>query len=173
MYLLNTPQLETRLTGMVLVSTAPDSSWLPEFVTMTEQNPLPKVTSANAAYEADPTNARLAAIAVASAAWNFGPDTVDVGRDLLNQMPYNGPAVAWSGANFDKSYAASWWPATLPTLIISGSDDRIVTQRLWDDDRYRGPNVTRAIIECGAHFAWIENPTAVKEALYEFARTLV
>jgi len=140
MYLLSTPQLETRLTGLVLVSTAPDSSWLPEFVKMTEQNPLPEVITGTEAYEKNPTDSGLAAIAVASAAWNFGPDTVDT---------------------------------TLPTLIISGSDDRIVTQQLWDNDRYRGPNITHTTIDRGAHFAWIENPAAVKEALHAFARTLV
>lgn len=168
MYLLSTPELEIRLTGMVLVSTAPDSSWLPTFVAMTEQNPLPAVAVATEAYAEDPTNRHLAAIAVASAAWNFGPDTVDAGRDLLARMPYNGPAVAWSDENFDHTYTATWWPATLPTLIISGSDDRIVTQHLWDDDRYHGPNVTQAVIDRGAHFAWIENPAAVKQALHEF-----
>lgn len=169
MYLLSTPQLETRITGLVLASTAPNSSWLPAFVAMTEQHPLPAVAAASKAYENDPTDANLAAIAVASAAWNFGPHTVDTGRDLLARMPYNGPAVAWSDENFDQTYTATWWPATLPTLIISGSDDRIVTQHLWDDDRYRGNHVTRAVIDGGAHFPWIENPAAVKQALHEFA----
>jgi len=107
---------------------------------MTEQNPLPEVITGTEAYEKNPTDSGLATIAVASAAWNFGPDTVDT---------------------------------TLPTLIISGSDDRIVTQQLWDNDRYRGPNITHTTIDRGAHFAWIENPAAVKEALHAFARTLV
>lgn len=170
MYLLSTPELGTRLTGLVLVSTAPNASWMPAFVTMTEQHPLPTVAAATQAYENEPTDENLAAIAIASAAWNFGPNTVNTGRDLLARMPYNRPAVAWSDENFDHTYTATWWPATLPTLIISGSDDRIVTQHLWDDDRYRGPNVTHAIIDHGAHFAWIENPAAVKQALHEFAR---
>ena len=169
MYLLSTPALETRLTGIVLASTAPDSSWLPAFVSMTEQHPLPAVAAATEAYEKDPTDSHLAAVAVASAAWNFGPQTVDAGRDLLARMPYNGRAVAWSDQNFDHTFTATWWPTNLPTLIISGSDDRIVTQHLWDDDRYRGQHVTHAIIDGGAHFAWIENPAAVKRALQQFA----
>lgn len=170
MYLLSTPQLENRLTGLILVSTAPDASWLPAFVTMTEQNPLPEVVTATEVYDEDPTDEHLAAIAVASAAWNFGPNTIDTGRGLLARMPYNRSAVAWSDANFDHSYTATWWPATLPTLIISGSDDRIVNQQLWNDDRFRGANVTQAVIAGGAHFPWIENPVAVKDALQAFAR---
>jgi len=172
MYLLSTPQLENRLTGLVLVSTAPDSSWLPAFIAMTERNPLPAVTAATELYGKGPTDEHLAAIAVASAAWNFAPHTVDAGRDLLSRMPYNGSAVAWSEKHFDHTYAATWWPATLPTLIVSGSDDRIVTQHLWDDDRYRGQHIVHAIIESGAHFAWIENPAAVKLAFHDFAQNL-
>jgi len=172
MYLLSTPELETRLAGMILVSTGPDCTGLRTFIAMTEQNPLPAVDAATEVYEKDPTDSHLAAIAVASAAWNFGPETVDSGRDLLARMPYNGPAVAWSDENFDHTYTSAWWPATLPTLIISGSDDRIVAQHLWDDDRYRGPHITHAIIDGGAHFVWIENPAAVRQALQEFARAV-
>lgn len=168
-YLLSTPDLEIRLAGLVLVSTAPDSSWMPAFAAMTERHPLPAVAAATETYEKDPTDSHLAAIAVASAPWNFGPDTVDTGRELLSRMPYNGPAVAWSEKNFDHTYAATWWPSTLPTLIISGADDRIVDQHLWDDPRFRGPNVTHALIEGGGHFCWIEDPAAVRQVLQEFA----
>ena len=58
MYLLSTPELETRLTGLILAGTAPNASWMPEFVAMTEQNPLPAVAAATEAYEKDrPTHA--------------------------------------------------------------------------------------------------------------------
>jgi pimeloyl-ACP methyl ester carboxylesterase len=172
MYLLSTPDLANRLTGLVLISTAPNASWLPAFIAMTEQNPLPAVATATAVYEADPTNDNLAAIAVASAAWNFGPHTIDAGRDLLGRMPYNEPAVAWSDEHFDRTYRAAWIPEVVPTLIISGSDDRIVAQALWNDDRYRQGPITRAIIKGGAHFPWIENPAGVKDALQTFASKL-
>ena len=168
MYLLSTPELEMRLAGMVLISTAPNASWLPAFVAMTEQHPLPAVAAATQIYETDPTDEHLAAIAVASAAWNFGPGTVEIGRELLSRMPYNGVAVDWSDRNFDHTYAATWWPTAVPTLIVSGADDRIVTQRLWDDNRYRGDHVTRVVIDGGAHFCWIENPAAVRQALHDF-----
>lgn len=171
-YLLSVPELEPLLTGLALVSTAPDASWMPVFEEMTRAHPLSAVDAATVVYEADPTDAHLGDIAVASAAWNFRADTVERGRELLARMPYNGAAVDWSAANFDTTYVATWWPASLPTLIVSGSDDRIVIQRLWDDPRFEGPHVTRARIEGGAHFAWIEEPEQVRAAFAEFARGL-
>jgi len=43
--------------------------------------------------------------------------------------------------HFDDTYTATWWPRRLPTLIISGADDRIVTQALWDNPRFQHDNV--------------------------------
>ncbi len=87
MYLLSLPALEDVLVAIALVSTAPDASWMPVFEEMTRANPLPQVEAATAAYEADPSDAHLKDLAVASAPWNFGPDTAQQGRDLLARMP--------------------------------------------------------------------------------------
>jgi pimeloyl-ACP methyl ester carboxylesterase len=172
MYLLSTPELDNLLVGLVLVSSAPDASWLPAFVQMTEQHPLPQVDVASARYDADPTDENLGAVAVASAAWNFGAETPAAGAAFLATMPYNGAAVAWSDKNFDHDYAHTWWPTLVPTLIVSGADDRIVTQTLWDEPEFAGQNVTRAWIDRGAHFPWFENPAAVKEAFKKYSGAL-
>ncbi len=172
MYLLSTAILEQLLVGMVLISTAPDASWLPAFSAMCEQNPLPAVAEATGRYEREPTNDNLAAVAVASAPWNFTAESVAVGAELLGRMPYNGSAVAWSDDNFDNTYQSTWWPSVIPTLIVSGSDDRIVAQTSWSESRFSGPNVLHRTVDGGAHFPWIERPDAVREAFSEFAALL-
>jgi pimeloyl-ACP methyl ester carboxylesterase len=106
---------------------------------------------------------------VASAPWNFTAEGVAAGADLLARMPYNTAAVDWSARNFDNTYALRWWPATLPTLIVSGAEDRIVTQRLWDEPRFQGGNVLRRRIDGAAHFPWIEQPGAVRAAFHDLA----
>src|ERR1700716_3325688 len=45
-YLLSTPALETLVEGLVLISTAPDASWMPVFEEMTHDHPLPGVEQA-------------------------------------------------------------------------------------------------------------------------------
>jgi pimeloyl-ACP methyl ester carboxylesterase len=42
-YLLSTPELEPLLSGLVLVSTAPDARWMPVFEAMCARHPLPAV----------------------------------------------------------------------------------------------------------------------------------
>jgi len=141
MYLLDTPELAPLIEGLALLDTAPDASWHPRFVEMTLASPLPEVTIATAVYEADRRDENIAAIAVASAPWNFTPAGLDAGRALLARMPYNSAAVDWSDAHFDHSYVARWWPDTLPVLRLAGAEDRIVRQGGWDEPRFHGPNV--------------------------------
>lgn len=172
MYLLSVPELEKHIAGLVLISTAPDAGWHPRFVQMTLRNPLPEVDAAAGAFAENKTNERLRDIAVASAEWNFTPDSVAIGRDLLARMPYNFEAVEWSDRFFDHLYVAQWWPTSLPTLILSGADDRIVAQDLWERPRFQGAHVLRRTIRNAAHFLWIEQPEAVRDAFRELARML-
>ena len=168
-YLLSVPEVEQRLRGLVLISTAPDAGWMPTFEAMCQAHPLPEVAAATEAYEADPTVDRLRDLAVASAPWNFTAAGVDAGRRLLADLPYNPAAVDWSAEHFDQQYVSNWWPATLPTMIISGDQDRIVDQCLWNDGRYQTSNVDHITIEGAGHFPWIDQPGAVRSALHRFS----
>ncbi|QCI95542.1 alpha/beta hydrolase [Novosphingobium sp. EMRT-2] len=169
MYLLATPQLEQHICGLVLLDSAPDAAWHARFVGMTQRNPLPAVEAATAVYEADRCDENIAAIAVASAPWNFTPSAIPAGQELLSRMPYNSAAVEWSDAHFDHTYRAAWWPRTLPVLVLAGAEDRIVWQGGWDSPSYRGANVSHASIPSAGHFPWIDNPDAVTEAFCTFA----
>jgi pimeloyl-ACP methyl ester carboxylesterase len=166
-YLLSVPALEERLTGLVLISSAPDSGWMPTFETMCAVSPIPETADAAEAYEANPSHHNLRRLAVTSAPWNFTPEGLASGRALLENMPYNPHAVEWSATHFDRQYISTWWPSSLPTLIISGSEDRIVDQSLWNDPHYRGPHIQQVTINAAGHFPWIEQPTAVRNALHQ------
>jgi pimeloyl-ACP methyl ester carboxylesterase len=172
MYLLATPELEKHIVGLALLDTAPDARWFSHFVKMTAEHPLPAVEAANKIYEADRRDENIAAVAVASAEWNFTPRGLAAGRKLLARMPYNSAAVEWSAAHFDHIYEASWWPRSLPVLVLAGAEDRIVWQGGWDEERFHSPNARFWAIEGSGHFPWIENPSAVSAAFDELALRL-
>lgn len=171
-YLLSVPALEMRLEGLVLISTAPDASWIPVFEQMRHNNPLPGVDQAMARYQSDPTNEHLRAVVVESAPWNFADHSVTEGAQMLARMPYNSRAMQWSAAHFDHSYRWAWWPRKLPTLIVSGSADRVTTQSLWQDQRFHTPNTIWRVIAEAGHFPWIDQPTAVHDAFAALAERI-
>ncbi len=173
MYLLDTPALDGVVRGLALLDTAPDAAWTSHFVEMTQRHPLPAVEAATAIYEADRRDETIAAIAVASAEWNFTPAGVARGRDLLARMPYNAAAVDWSDAHFDRVYRARWWPTTIPVLRLAGRDDRIVWQGGWDRPEFQTPNVIDRLIDDAGHFPWIENPAQVRDAFNELAERVL
>jgi alpha-beta hydrolase superfamily lysophospholipase len=169
MFLLSVPELEPLLAGLVLISSAPHAGWMTYFLEMAQGHPLPAVEAAGAVYEADPTDEHLRRLTVASAPWNFTPAGVVAGAELLARMPYNAAAVDWSARNFDSAYASRWWPERLPTLIVSGAQDRVVAQWLWDEPWFRGGHVLHRRIEEAAHFPWVERPDGVRAAFHELA----
>lgn len=173
MYLLATPQLREHVRALALLDTAPDCSWHAVYVDMTRKHPLPEVERAAVKYAHDKTVENLAALAVASAEWNFTPQGLSAGRELLARMPYNAAAVEWSDANFDHTYKAAWWPNDIPVLRLWGENDRIVSQHAWRDARYESPNVITREIPNAGHFPWIENPRAVAQAFSDLAATLM
>lgn len=172
MYLLDTPELAPLLKGLALVDTAPDALWHPRFVAMTQAFPLPEVDAAAAVYEADPCDANIVALVVASTPWNFTPAGVGAGRELLARMPYCSAAVSWSDEHFDQTYRARWWPEAMPVLRISGEEDRIVWQGGWAVPRFQTANVIERTIPGAGHFPWIENPAAVRAAFAQLAKRI-
>ena len=134
------------------MSTTPDSSWLPAFIAMTEQNPLlcrrdchPGVGEGPDRRESRRDSSRACRLELRTRLCRHRPRPA-------RPHAVSRPAATWSDENFDHTYTANWLRATLPTLIIIGGDDRIVTQHLRDDGRYSGNHVTRAVIDDGAHF---------------------
>lgn len=173
MFLLSVPELEARLAGLVLVSSAPDAGWRAKFGQWAEAHPLPEVADAAERYGADPGDETLRALTLAAAPWSFTEPVLTQGRALMADLPYCHDAVAWADANFDETYQARWRPRSLPTLIVGGAEDHIVDPGVWDAaDGFAGPNVIRRTIGGAGHFPWIESPDAVRGAFAELTARL-
>ncbi|MER8096804.1 alpha/beta fold hydrolase [Streptomyces goshikiensis] len=166
MFLLSVPELEDRLAGGALISSAPHAGWRTAFAEWAESHPIPTLGEAATACGQDPSDETLHALTLAATEWNLTPGALAAGRALLEDLPYCHAAVAWADTHVDETYQARWKPAdTLPTLVISGSEDHVVDQDLWQaDPAFNRPHVLRRTIDGAAHFPWVENPRAVGAA---------
>lgn len=174
MFLLSVPELGSRLAGMALVSSAPHAGWRTAFGQWAEAHPIPGLAEAADAYGKDPGDRTLGALTLAAAEWNFTPEGLAAGRAVLADLPYCHDAVAWADAHFDETYQARWRPHSgLATLILSGTEDHVVDQRIWQDDpAFDQPHVLRRTIARAGHFPWIENPQAVRTAFADLTSLL-
>ncbi|MFI0785737.1 alpha/beta fold hydrolase [Streptomyces lydicus] len=168
MFALSVPDLESYLSGLVLISSAPHSGWRPAFAAHAARHPLPGVGEAAARWAEQPDDGSLRDLTLAAAAWNFTPEGLPAGRALLEHAAYHHRAVAWAEAHFDDGYRSRWIPTALPALIVSGAEDNVVAQHLWREaGGFDRPNIIRHVIGKAGHFPWIENPGPVRAAFAE------
>ncbi|MFF9155212.1 alpha/beta fold hydrolase [Streptomyces sp. NPDC014846] len=170
MFLLSVPELEGKVAGLCLVSSAPHAGWRQTFGDWAATHPIHGLDEVAAAYARTPSDESLRRLTLAAAEWNFTPAGLAAGRAVLEDLPYCQDAVAWADAHFDDVYRARWKPGSgePATLILSGAEDHVVDQSLWQDDAaFDHPRVLRRTIEGGGHFPWIENPEAVRSAFAE------
>jgi pimeloyl-ACP methyl ester carboxylesterase len=173
MLILSVPELEAQLAGVALISSAPHSGWRDAFAQYARDHPIPAVETAAARYSGQPNDQNLRRLTVAAAPWNFSAARVARGQRLLRSLAYNHAAVAWADAHFDDAYQARWAPRDMPALIVSGAEDHVVTQHLWQQEAaFTRPNILHRRIEGGAHFPWIENPEAVRAAFSDLTSRL-
>ncbi|MEV6682275.1 hypothetical protein AB0N09_36255 [Streptomyces erythrochromogenes] len=134
---------------------------------MGEAHPVPGLDEAAEAYARSPDDATLRALTLAAAEWNFASGAVAAGRAVLEGLPCCHAAVDWADAHFDDDYRARWKPGSggPATLIVSGAEDHVADQSLWQGDAaFDRPHVLRRTIDGAGHFPWIENPQAVRSA---------
>ena len=131
MYALYTPELETKLKGLVLIDSARNTLWQETFMHYAQENSLPKITQCHSLYEKNQSNERLGDLTVASAPYSFTPHFIKQGVALLESLPYNYKTCEWSKHYFDQTYEAKWYPKTIPTLILAGEFDIITPLKFF------------------------------------------
>jgi pimeloyl-ACP methyl ester carboxylesterase len=169
MYALSTSGLETKLKGLVLIDSAPNTLWQEAFMHYAQDNPLPKVAQCYSLYEENQSNETLRDLTVASAPYSFTPNFIQQGVALLESLPYNYKTFEWSKHYFDQTYEAKWYPKTIPTLILAGEFDTITPLKFFiESPDFQSENILIREIKNAGHFPWIENPEGVINAFKEY-----
>jgi pimeloyl-ACP methyl ester carboxylesterase len=173
MYALSLQCLEHKLSGLILMDSAPDSSWQRALANMIEASPIAELERLDKIYKANPSNEILKKLTMASAPYFFTKKGLKKGRDLLQDLPYNYETCNWAEEHFDSTYKAKWFPQNLLTLIIAGAEDYLTPINLFKDHaKFNRSNILIREINYAGHFPWIENPSAVAAAFDEFLRYL-
>lgn len=168
MYALATPALEKKLTGLVLMDSAPDASWQKLFASVVDAHPIPEIEKLHQQYITHPNDQTLKELTILSAPYLFTKDGLTMDISFLNSLPYNHKTCDWSAANFDQTYKATWIPQNLPTLIFSGEYDQVTFDLFSGSQQFISNMIMIRKIKNAAHFPWIENPQGVIDVFAEF-----
>ena len=174
MYALSAPALKKILAGLVLMDSAPDSSWQKSFMKHAINHPICDAKELQIKYSKKPNNALLKQITIASAQYSFTKKGLSKGISLLKSLPFNYQTCEWSQKHFDHQYKAKWIPKTIPTLILAGEKDQIIPLQFFiDSTKFQRSNITIRTINNAGHFPWIENPRGVINVFNEYYHSLL
>ncbi len=166
-------QLEQLLKGFVILNSAP-SLWLEEAAKCAKENNMPLLAEPMAEFEKNPNPETFKTFLLTCAPYYFPENTLDMGKELFEQMTINYLAAAWWIKKVHEiNFSAKWIPQKVPTLILGASHDFITPYSLFENDtRFQRKNIAMNKIQNAGHFPWLEQMTIVKEAFRAFATHL-
>ena len=173
MYVQTMPELEGILHGLVLIGSAPDSSWQKTFAEYCKNNADLAILNAEKEYTENPGNESLRQLLIAAAKYCFtNKKSLIAGKELFKQIPVNHAASEWSSEHFDaEHYNATWIPQKTPTLVTTGSNDNITPLKLYKDNKiYQRENILIKEIDAAGHYPWFENPKEIIRVFEEFCK---
>lgn len=167
-------QLEQLLKGFVILNSAP-SLWLEEANKCAKENNIPLLAEPMAEFEKNPNPDTFKTALLACAHYYFPKNNLEMGKKLLEQIPFNYlAAVWWLKKAHEINFSAKWIPQNVPTLILGSSHDFITPYSLFENDkRFNRKNITMNKIQNAGHFPWLEQMTIVKEAFRALAKQVL
>ncbi|MGX6960684.1 MAG: alpha/beta fold hydrolase [Rickettsia endosymbiont of Pentastiridius leporinus] len=166
MFALTIDSLEKLLTGLVIMSSAPDNAWLELLKETANEYNLPDITDDIKKLYANKTDKQLKEFFYANIPYLFCEHEIPAGRDLLDSSSYNVKTKIWGDLEFHKSYKYSWIPKELPTLIIGSHDDRLLPIKLFlENTEWARPNINIVELHNTGHFPWLSCLARINEEL--------
>ena len=168
------PELEEKLSGLVLLSSAP-CLWFEASAQRAKQKGLPDVSGVLTEYMQNPNQETFWKANEAFAHYYFTPKFFQEGWALLEKTPVNpyGP-FWWMPKVQTLNYSAKWIPQKVPTLIIGGAEDAVTPFSLFQhDERFHRSNIALHEISNVAHFPWMGALEEVKNLFSVFIRNVL
>ena len=171
---LSTPDIESTLSGLIILSSAPNQKYAHDLENQRIKYSLPDNTRIFLEYMNDSNNETLKNFFYASIPYLFSEGYYEHGALLLKDLPYNYKTYNWS-RNYmsSNSMLPEWYPKKLHTAIITGENDYLIPIKWFKENEYfNRENITMHEIQGAGHFPWIENFQDTKQAIYDFIKTV-
>ncbi|MAZ43701.1 MAG: hypothetical protein CMF48_00785 [Legionellales bacterium] len=168
-YPLMHPDVEAHLTGYIILNSIP-SPWIEKAVEKAASRQLPSFAKEMADFEANPNPQTFSDALQACIPYYFPPKTLDKGKALLADLPFNYYAAGWGQTiAIENKDFANWIPSQMPVMIIGASEDCVTPFEIFqNDDRFKKDNIQLFEIKDAGHFPWVEKPEEIKSLFRQY-----
>lgn len=163
------PELEQLLAGLILIGAAP-CDWREASTQASQGLALPDRERALSSFHAHPSDKSYKECLLASLPRLFCESAIKEGRELIEQTVFPYEPALWLLRNLDElPFDQIWIPQQVPTLILSGKEDKIHPPYLFErDKRFSRENIKLYIIEGAGHIPWVEKGEELARIFHAF-----
>lgn len=167
------PELESKLTGLVIINSAP-SLWTEESGRLFKKHKIPELPERNAFFQ-NKTQENYNSLLKAYIPYYFNKDAVEKGHQLFKDLPFPVDTMLTVFDIMQKiKFNAQWIPQDVPTLIIGGDQDCINPFILYEKDkRFDRQNIRKALIKGCGHWCWLEKPGEIRDVVSKYIREML
>jgi pimeloyl-ACP methyl ester carboxylesterase len=172
MVALSIPELEERLTGIVLMNTTPNKEFYAKRQEAQEKYCLPDLSEVVDKYRSNPNDVNFKKFLNVYKYYFFLPDEMSKGEKLLAACAINSECYQWS-RNFYSSYESKWVPKKIPCMLVTSQYDYIFPAELFlNMKEYHRKNIDIFNVENAGHFPWLNHFDEIKNRFHGFAKKL-
>ncbi|RUR11369.1 alpha/beta fold hydrolase [Legionella sp. km772] len=172
MFVLDTPELEPHLTGLVLMNTTTRNSFFAQVSAMQEKHLLPDLLPAAAEYHLNPCKETYKQFWHSYKYYCFTAKELSLGEAMITSFAFNNEAYHYAIEHFFPNYQCRWHPK-IPTLTIAGEDDYICPPTIFTaDPLFQQSNILNKIIHQAGHCSWLLHLKQLQTSLDDFIKRL-
>jgi len=173
MLTLSCPELEQNLKALILMNTTPSSSFFKHINEMQAQHALPDLMLAINKYNSSPSNAAYKEFWKTYQYYCFTQKEMDIAQAVINQFQVNHKSYDYICEKFYATYESKWYPKTLPTLIITSTEDYICPSDIFaTHPNYQSKNITNKILKNAGHLPWLHHFDEIQKYFNNFIISL-
>ena len=173
MFVLSKAEIEEKIKGLVLMNTAPNSSWVQEIPKQADKYNLPDLSKEKRNYQEHPSDESFKKLTLASAPYFFSAKSLGHGLRLLERLPYSHASYDWAANYFHPLYQNAFIPKGIPTMIIGADLDHITPLKLFSNDiQWQRENIRIKCLQGAGHFPWVDSPNVLLDLFRRYVDEL-
>lgn len=171
MFVLNTPEIESCLAGLVIMNTTTTNSFFEHVSDMQQKQNLPDLVPAASEYHLNPSDELYKKFWDTYKYYCFTAEEIPEGEKMIPLFAFNNESYYYTMQNFYADYKCKWQPSLIPAMTIASEYDFVCPPHVFiNDKRFQSANIINKMIGKAGHCPWILHLDRYRNALMSLSR---